>query len=357
LRVLIVGPLLEVRGPIPRIVQLIAEGLRSRGCDVDIVHWGQRGAGESLLDKLTARPRDAARIVAGMGRGAYSLAFVHSAHDTRALLRELPLVLGANRRRLPVFYMFHGTPDRESGSVQDRAWRTLFGFLVRRMAGVLVLSQAEKRFIEGWYPGVHVWATRYPFKAEFAGFASVGNHQPTLIFVGRVIPQKGILELIQALPLVLRHTACRLVVCGDGSALPQARRLAETAGVVECVEFLGWQTRPATWAALASADVAVLPTAHGEGFPSAILEAMAVGLPIVTTRVGGMPDYLKEGVHARFVPPRDPPALAKALAQTLYDPALRARMGDANRALVQEFLPERITGEYLNIFHSRLGGD
>jgi glycosyltransferase involved in cell wall biosynthesis len=355
LRILMVGPQLDVRGPIPRIVQLIAQELTRRGCDVDVVHWGQRGAGESLFDKLTARSRDAARIVAGMGGGAFSLAFVHSAHDTRALLRELPLVVGANYRRLPVFYMFHGTPDRGHGSVRDRVWRTLFGFLLRRMAGVLVLSQAEKHFIERWYPGVRVWATRYPFRAEFDGFASVGSEQPTLIFVGRVIPEKGILELIQALPLVLRHTACRLVVCGDGPALPHARRLADAAGVSGCVEFLGWQTRPATWAALTRSDVAVLPTTHGEGFPSALLEAMAVGLPIVTTRMGGIPDYLKEGVHARFVPLRDPPALAKTLAETLHDPALRVRMGVANRALVQEFTPERVVDEYLDIFRQVRG--
>ena len=80
-----------------------------------------------------------------------------------------------------------------------------------------------------------------------------------------------------------------------------------------------------------------------------VTEAMAAGLPIVTTYIRGAADHLKEGVHARFVPPKDPAALAKAITMVLADPALRESMSKANRAKVREFAPEIMGPQYLAI--------
>jgi glycosyltransferase involved in cell wall biosynthesis len=74
---------------------------------------------------------------------------------------------------------------------------------------------------------------------------------------------------------------------------------------------------------------------------------MAAGLPIVTTPTRGISDHLVDGVHALFVPPRDPRALADAIERLLRDSALRKRMSGANRAKVRDFAPEKVAGQYL----------
>jgi glycosyltransferase involved in cell wall biosynthesis len=86
-----------------------------------------------------------------------------------------------------------------------------------------------------------------------------------------------------------------------------------------------------------------------EGFPTAILEAMAAGLPIVTTASRGPADHLAEGRNALFVPTHDPPALARALIRLLRDDRLRREMGDANREKVREFDPDPVASEYVAV--------
>jgi glycosyltransferase involved in cell wall biosynthesis len=87
---------------------------------------------------------------------------------------------------------------------------------------------------------------------------------------------------------------------------------------------------------LQALDIFVLPS-NWEGLPNAVLEAMAAGLPVVATRVGGVPEVVVEGQTGILVPPRDPNALADALLTLLRDPNLRRRMGQAGRQRVQEY--------------------
>jgi glycosyltransferase involved in cell wall biosynthesis len=89
-----------------------------------------------------------------------------------------------------------------------------------------------------------------------------------------------------------------------------------------------------------------LPTSLPEGFPTAILEAMSAGLPLVTTASRGPADHLVDGQNALFVPAHDPPALARALIRLLRDDRLRREMGDANREKVREFDPDVVAVEY-----------
>ena len=113
------------------------------------------------------------------------------------------------------------------------------------------------------------------------------------------------------------------------------------------VTFAGYLDGPHLARAYQKSTIFVLPTYWPEGFPNVIAEAMHFGLPIVTTQIRGQADHLKEGVHARFVPARDPARLAQILAELLNDAPLRAEMGRANREKVKDFAPEKIGYEYL----------
>ena len=152
-----------------------------------------------------------------------------------------------------------------------------------------------------------------------------------LVVVGRLVERKGVADVVAALPAL---PGTELVVAGGPEprglgAHPEARRLAALArglGVDDRLELRGRVSRRALPALLRSAD-ALVAVPWYEPFGIAPLEAMACGVPVVASAVGGQVDTVVHGVTGLHVPPRDPAALAAALGDLLADPARRARLG------------------------------
>jgi len=158
-----------------------------------------------------------------------------------------------------------------------------------------------------------------------------------LVAAGRLHEQKRFDVLLEAFRSVLRGApAARLAIVGTGKlrgALEEQARALEVAGRVT---FAGFRTdMPAV---LAAADLFVM-SSDDEGLPMVVLEAMASGLPVVATEVGALRDLVEEGVHGRLVPPRDPGALAAAVAAMLRDRERLRAMGAAARERIREQYP------------------
>jgi glycosyltransferase involved in cell wall biosynthesis len=132
----------------------------------------------------------------------------------------------------------------------------------------------------------------------------------------------------------------RIECAGDGD-LGKVQRYAQALNMGARVKLRGWLDRKAAEGLLARASVFVLPS-YVEGLPMSLLEAMAMGCPVVATCVGGIPDIVEDGVNGLLVRPGDPHALAGALARVLRDKALASRLGEAARATVADrFTAER----------------
>ncbi len=140
---------------------------------------------------------------------------------------------------------------------------------------------------------------------------------------------KGLSDLLNALAgLRADHPATRLDVAGDGDARAGYEELAEQLGVAEKVRFLGQLGREELAEAIGRASVAVLPT-HYDSFPTFVLEAMASGRPVVSTRVGDIPALVRDGTDGLLVRPGDVGDLGRALRNLLADPERARRMGAA----------------------------
>jgi glycosyltransferase involved in cell wall biosynthesis len=167
-----------------------------------------------------------------------------------------------------------------------------------------------------------------------------------LVYIGRLAREKGLYESLQAVRLALHlGVDTRLVIAGDG---PEAERLEQCAtalGIRSRVTFKGPVFGEAKVQLLATADVALLPS-YSEGLPYALLEAMAAGVPVLATPVGAIPDVVSEGLHGCLVPPRDPAAIAEALARMAGD---RDRLSWMSRACRKRVLAaysvERLASE------------
>ncbi|MBC8791935.1 MAG: hypothetical protein C6Y20_10030 [Tagaea sp. CACIAM 22H2] len=169
--------------------------------------------------------------------------------------------------------------------------------------------------------------------------------------VANLIPYKGHVDLIDALARMPREPAWELWCAGrdDGiGATLQAR--AQAAGIGDRVKLLG--ARSDVPDLLATADLAVLAS-HEEGFPNAVLEAMAAGRAVVGTRTGGIPEAIDDGKTGLIVPPHDPAALGAALARLIADVALRTSMGEAGRARVEaDFSVESCAAAYSRFYRA-----
>jgi glycosyltransferase involved in cell wall biosynthesis len=152
-----------------------------------------------------------------------------------------------------------------------------------------------------------------------------GTRRPRLVAVGRLKAPKDFLTLVRAVA-ELPARACELVVVGDGPDREELEAEIRDLGLDGDVRLLGERSDVAEL--LAGADAFVLSSVS-EGMPISVLEAMAAGLPVVATQVGGVPELVADGETGFLVPPGEPQALADALRRLLADQDLRQRLGDA----------------------------
>ncbi|SNR66682.1 glycosyltransferase [Paracoccus sediminis] len=153
-----------------------------------------------------------------------------------------------------------------------------------------------------------------------------------LVFVGRLAPVKGVRVLLDAVGKALARGAdLHLTVIGDGP--DRATLQAAAAPLGGAVRFTGYRSQDEVAAHLAESDLFVLAS-FAEGVPVVLMEAMASGLPVVATRIAGIPELVDDGKSGAIVAPGDAAALADAIARLAADPELRRRMGRAGRAAV-----------------------
>lgn len=162
------------------------------------------------------------------------------------------------------------------------------------------------------------------------------NSSPiNLVFCGRVGHRKGAFDLLQAFAGLPPHLkACaRLTVAGDGE-IEQGQFLADRLGLSDHVTFLGWINPSQRDQILANANIFILPS-YNEGLPLAILEAMAWGLPPITTPVGGIPEVVVPNQNGLLVAPGNVQQLSKAIRYLLEDAELRLKLGKSARATAE----------------------
>jgi glycosyltransferase involved in cell wall biosynthesis len=152
---------------------------------------------------------------------------------------------------------------------------------------------------------------------------------PLLGSVGRLVPIKDHPTLFRAVAqLGAGGEGAHLVVVGDGEDRPALARLAQALGVSTRVHFLGWRADLET--ILSELDV-VICSSRNEGTPVALIEAMAAGVAVLSTEVGGVADLVTHGETGWLVPPGDPSAMAEAIRHLLAEPKLRTRLAAAGR--------------------------
>ncbi|MCI0685072.1 MAG: glycosyltransferase [Gemmataceae bacterium] len=274
---------------------------------------------------------------------------VHT-HDDKPLMYSVPAARLVGVRRI-IHTQHHGKLDILSRR-QERvvAW-TAHG--VDRF--VCVSHDSARQMIAQGVP-----ARRVRVLCNGIDLARFRGHGPKpggpIVTVARLSPEKDIANLLRAMALVSRDdTDARLEIAGDGPVREDLLSLAAELGLGPRVKFLG-ETNDVP-ALLARASLFVLPS-QAEGISLTLLEAMASGLPVVATRVGGNPEVVNDGRTGWLVPPRDPEALADAIGRLRGDPAGAASMGSAGRSRAEACFDVRhMVARYEALYERRADAD
>jgi glycosyltransferase involved in cell wall biosynthesis len=303
----------------------------------------------SRMQKLMRACRAALVFTGLLFTRRVALVHVHTASGPSFWRKLFFIMLTFLTGRKLVLHVHGGNFDAFANTQSGALGRAIIRYALRQTSCIIALSERWRQWFSDFAPGCKVSVIFNPVRMP-AGINRAAHSNLMLLFLGKMCRDKGNYDLLGALMLLLpQYPGLRLVCAGDGEAAGVMARAAEL-GIAHAVETPGWVAGEAKARLFTAADVFVLPS-YFEGMPMSILEAMAYGVPVVATPVGGIPETITDGEEGLLISPGDIPALADALARLLADPPLANRMGQAGRHKVEKlFSAESIVRQVETVY-------
>ena len=276
-------------------------------------------------------PRTAA-LVRSLG-----IDLVH-AHEVKS---DVLTYLSAFLYRAPIVTTVHGFI---ANTPKQRALVALDRWLLRRFNRVFVVSgKLRDDLVRDGVPKartelVHngLVLANYRRTGQRGGLAALAGREvtaPVIASIGRLSREKGHADLLEALGIMAAQgLRVSVVLAGDGPERPSLEAQAARLGIADAVHFVGYVDHPQR--VLEETDLMVLPS-HTEGLPNAALEALAMGVPVLATAVGGTPEVITDGETGRLVAPSDPEALAREMTHFLAHRDDWRRMADRGQQVIE----------------------
>ncbi len=225
-----------------------------------------------------------------------------------------------------------------------RALAAIQGFIVRRALLVISPSEYLKRIIASW--GVDpsrikvIYSALVPLGVSASRSAlrtKLGYEGTVITTAGRLVPWKGFRELIDVFDTLQKErSGVSLHIIGDGPLYTELKQKISDLGLEQTVHLFGRLNKEALGEVIKASDLFVLNTSY-EGLSHQLLEVMELGVPIVTTRIGGNPEILSDGVSGLLIEPNNSDELCTAIVRLLDNEDLRTRMAQNARVRLQQF--------------------
>jgi len=323
LRSLITRPAASDPGGVSVYTDSVTSHFPENGIDVDFLEIGSTRARflHPLSDQLAFRSK--------IRNNQYDLVHINPSLHAKSFVRDGMLAWQAKSRGLPLLVFFHGWSEDVEKQVEQR-WLRFFQATFGRADAFIVLASDFEKKLKQWGVQAPIYrettAVGDDLVKNFDLESKLGRTRLTeecrVLFLARLEPEKGVYETIDACALLnARRFGIHLVVAGDGPEAGKMRIYAEEK-LGDKVTFTGYIRGDSKEKAFADAHIYAMPTAHGEGLPVSVLEAMAFGLPVVTRPVGGLKDIFVDGAHGFMNESKDPAVIASLIEKMISDQEL-----------------------------------
>lgn len=356
----------RIAGGVRAVAYHLVQALKTyQDLEIHVIHCHS-----DMIDSATVQDGPVTIHFRGLSRRRVVPNLITGVRRLRELLREIaPDVVHAHvttaaeaalAEGLPTVYTIHGVPHIEARSYRG----SLFDWLryaltiqydrraVARADAVVaispyVLNEYRGMRESGWH------RIDNPLPDSFFGI----ERQPVadrILFAGSITEVKDVMALLQAFEILqAERPSVELVLAGRVTSPAYAERLhtfVTDRGLVGRVHFRGLVSLEALQVEYGRAALLVL-SSREENAPMAVIEAMAAGLPVVATRVGGVPDLVADGETGLLAPPADPPALARAMARLLADPERARQLGSEGRRRAEaRFRASAVAAQYYELY-------
>jgi glycosyltransferase involved in cell wall biosynthesis len=304
----------------------------------------------------------------GMGRSLFTGAVL----SIRKLLREInpDIVHGQGTERdCALAAVFSGYPNvltlhgnmrvhakrgENKGKPYYRLAAFLEGIALRKTDGVVSISSYTDELVKPL--AKRTWLLPNAADSRYFEATHKPTQPPTIVFVGGLDERKNPVGFIKACAPLFEGTDWKFRLCGTGAkGSAYLAELEALAAQYQWIELAGWKSREELLMEMERASLLVLPTFE-DNCPMVVLEAMAVGLPVIASRVGGIPDLITDGETGLMFNPLNPSSMRGATERILSDAGLRNRLGEAAKREARErFHPEVIARAHLDIYREVLG--
>lgn len=339
-----------------------ADALRKLGAEVteETYVYGDKEKPTPFFERIRRVIKTALIFRKILQKEDFDVIHLNTAFDLKTLLRDTISLRLMKPRRAKVFLKIHGSEAK---------------YLESKNFVVNWLRNDLKKHVDGF--GIHTAEEKSNFvKADFderklffvKNAVTIGENLPAdfvraqkeqdsnfqLLFVARFIPAKGLIETIRACAILKEKGFPFVLNCiGDGEIRAGAEEESRRLNLTENIKFTGYISESEVTDYFYNSDIFVFPTRHAEGFPNVLFKAVAVGLPIVTTRVRAANDYLGEPENCLFCT-QNPEDIAKKIIKLIADKNLREAMSRNNLEFGKTLLPSAIAQEFLGIYENIL---
>ena len=301
------------------------------------------------ITRITISLRLASRIKAVLEKENFDIIHLHEPFMPMLCTAVLRF---SNTANVGTFHAFNGSPGYNFGKPISTI---ILKRRLRKLHGKIAVSKPAMEFagkyVPGYYNVIPNGVDLEHFSPDVSPIDRFCDGKINILFVGRLEKRKGLGYLLKAYQRVKEEIAnSRLIIVGPGIRLRRKYEKQVRRSGLEDVVFTGHVDYDELPRYYKTADIFCAPATGRESFGIILLEAMAVGKPIVASNVGGYASIVAHGVDGLLVPPKDDKELARALVSLMIDEPLRQRMGAMGKRKAQDYSWERIAKEILNYY-------
>jgi glycosyltransferase involved in cell wall biosynthesis len=324
------------------------------GGDIFYISRGSSPDGENIFTRLYRMAYDYIKFIHCLFKNEIDKVLINMPGGNKGVIRDIFYIFLSKIFKKKTLLFIHGWNE----AYEQEFWHKV-GFmrkLFRSCNAYIVLAKTfrESLIQDGITAPIYLLSTMVDDAITSEGPVIRDFDKPiTILFLARIIAEKGVFESINAFSkLGKKYPDSHLIIAGTGSELSAARKAVIDNGVRN-VHFPGWVKADQKTEVLKKAHLYLLPTYFNEGMPISALEAMAFGLPVITTPVGGIPDFFEEGKMGFLLETRDPEYIAKKITNLIDRPELMERISKYNFNYAKKhFYASEVSKRFIKIINS-----